>query len=138
MPLRYNPQFTYSQNTIQNKEVKIMPTGGGSYDPTGNPGVPDGGKCPTILRDVNLISPDDSVLSKLTVNSQLNLEVIEISGKSSLRAFFNGKDAGGIVSTQAGQLIKCILDGHRYIAIVTSLDGGSCILEVRMAEDSAQ
>lgn len=115
-----------------------MPTGGGSYDPIGGPGVPDGGKCPTIIRDVNLISPDDSVLTKLTVGSKLDLGVIEVNGKSSLRASFNGEDAGGIVSTQAGQLIKCILDGHRYIAIVTSLDGGSCILEVRMAEDSAQ
>lgn len=114
-----------------------MPSGGGYYDPVGSGGGGGSGgeeKCPRILKGINLVSPNPRVLSELKIGSQLDLDVKEVNGNSSLRVLFNNEEAGAIVSPHTSQLIDCIQKEYRYIAIVTSLDGGSCVLEIRISE----
>ena len=103
-------------------------SGGGSGTPSGNP--PDGG-CLPIYKDIPLFSPVPDVLSKMKVGSELEFEIHDSNGRKSLRVEFNGETAGA-VTKHAPKIISCIEQGHKYIAIVTFLDGGSCGLEARM------
>ena len=104
-------------------------SGGGVVDT-----VPDGGACKKFYKPVNLMSSQEDVLSKLKKNSRLDLSIVKERArrKSSLHALYKGDYAGSILS-YAPEIIRCIEEeGHKYIAIVISIDGGSCILEVRM------
>lgn len=108
-------------------------TSGGRGSSGGGPvgGGPQGGECQKIYKPINLASSQEGVLKKLKRGSQMDLSVEDVGGKPSLRVMYQGKYAGSILKN-AAQIIDCINRGHTYVAIVTSLDGGSCVLEVRM------
>lgn len=95
-----------------------------------DPGIPDG-ECKKIYKPINLVSSQEKVVEKLKKGSELQLSVEDVGGKPSLRVLYGGKYAGSIIK-YAAQIIDCINRGYKYIAIVTSIDGGSCVLEVRM------
>lgn len=102
-------------------------SGGGGYTPTGSPVE----ACAQIYKDLNLLSPVPSVIEKLTKGSELEFEINEVEERKSLRVIFQGSTAGAITK-HAAQIIKCIEQGHTYVAIVTALEDGSCTLEARM------
>jgi hypothetical protein len=107
-----------------------MTSGGG-----GGGGIPDGGpqdgECQKTYKPINLASSQEDVLKKLERGSQMDLAIEQVGGKPSLRVLYQGEYAGSILK-YAAKIIDCINRGHTYVAIVTSLDGGSCVLEVRM------
>ena len=102
-------------------------------------GIPDPGppseECKKIYKPINLVSSQDEILEKLEKGSNLELAVEQVGGKPSLRVLYQGEYAGSIIKN-AAQIIECINRGHQYIAIVISIDGGSCILEVRMVSQT--
>lgn len=102
--------------------------GGGGNGPTN--GGPQNGECPKIFPDINLASTKENVLSRLQKGSQLELKEVDVEGRPSLRALYEGEEAGAIISN-AARIIEC-MKNHRYIAVVTEIDGGSCIVQVRM------
>src|ERR1043165_8298922 len=105
-----------------------MSNGGGGG---GIPDGPPGADCEKIYEPINLASSQEEVLKKLKVGSVMELSVEQVGGKPSLRVLYQGEYAGSILK-YAAKIIDCINRGHTYVAEVTSLDGGSCILAVRM------
>ena len=99
---------------------------GGGPTPTGN-----GGDCAAFYKDIPLLSPNPEVVGNLEKGDQLDFEVSDANGRKTLRVLRGGKTAGA-VTKNAAQLIRCIENGHNYIAIVTAVDGGSITLEARM------
>lgn len=103
----------------------------GSQSGSGGVVSPDG--CERVYRGVRLASPKRDVLSKLKVEDQLNLEVRAYKNSFVLFAVTkSGEDAGTVMSSSTVQIIKCIQNGHRYVAVVKTLNGGDCTLEIRM------
>jgi hypothetical protein len=89
--------------------------------------------CERVYRGVSLSSPKRNILSKLKVGDRLNLEIRTY--KDSFVVFAvtaSGEDAGTVISSSNVQIIKCIQQGYIYVAIVKTLDGGDCTLEIRM------
>jgi hypothetical protein len=105
-----------------------------SYSSPSSNGGQNGGsdECRPYYRGVRLTSPKMDVLAGLQVNDTLDLLVGEAKGRPVLFATHNGSVAGTVTSQSAGQIIRCIQEGHKYIAIIKSLDGGDCLLEIRM------
>lgn len=89
-------------------------------------------KCQKIYKPINLLSGDPAVLGKIQVGTELNLLIEEINGNKSLRLVYQNEYVGSITSF-ASQIINCIeQQGHTYVAVVLSMEGGSCVVEVRM------
>jgi hypothetical protein len=109
---------------------------GGSGGGSATGGVDLGNDCLKIYRGVRLSSPKSTVLSKLKVDDRLDLDVRKYKGSPILYAMKSGQDAGTVISLSVTQIVKCIEQGYRYIAIVKTLDGGDCTLEIRMETSS--
>ena len=100
----------------------------------GNGGAQSGGdKCQTIYRGAGLASPKSAVVSKLKVGDILDLEPQAQGNYYVLYAVKSGVRAGVVTHKLIDQIIGCIVDGgHKYVAYVTAVQGGSCTLEIRM------
>jgi hypothetical protein len=105
-----------------------MSGGGGSGSNGG--GIPDhdSGICQPIYKSISLLSPDKQVLSKLKVGNELEFEIISNGEIKSLRVKYENRVAGSIIK-YATQIINCIEKGYFYKAVITDLEGGTCILE---------
>lgn len=99
---------------------------GGGSTPTG-----DGADCAAFYKNIPLLSPNPEVVNSLEKGDQLEFDISEVEGKKVLRVTRNTAVAGA-VTKNAAQLIRCIQNGHNYIAIVTEINEGSVMLEARM------
>lgn len=97
--------------------------------PTGSP--PQGSECQKIYKPINLLSPVSELLSKINIGDELEFQVVDNNGQNYLQVVYKGETAGS-VTRYARQIIDCIEKGHNYVAVIISLDGGSCVLEARM------
>lgn len=103
-------------------------SGGGRPEGGGSPG----GviiSCQDLAFETNIASPDEKVVSSLTVGAEL--DVVLADGKTPLViARFDGSVAGSIVENLA-DLIRCLQFGNTYAAAVLEIDDGVIRVKVR-------
>jgi hypothetical protein len=98
----------------------------------GSDGAPSNGHtCPTVFTGARLVSSKEAALTSVKTGDILDLRVIQ-ANTFILMASNNGEDAGAVSHTATTQIIKCIQDGHTYVAYITKRDGGNIELEIRM------
>lgn len=104
--------------------------GGGGAGP--DPGEPKD-ICVMIKEDVRLESPKPEVLAELKPGDVLELRAKD--GKPPVRAVTAaGKTAGSVVTSSLETLLRCMDQGHRYVATVQSIKGGMCIVRITHAK----
>jgi len=111
-----------------------MSGGGGGGDPTGG-GLPPGEvgpelDCASLYDRTILNSPVPDVLSKLKKGGVLSLTLSSPKGPL-LAVTDGGETAGSITSSKMVQLILCIEQGFRFIAIIQDIVGGRCDVLIR-------
>jgi hypothetical protein len=99
---------------------------GGGSTPTG-----DGVDCVAFYKNIPLLSPNPEVVHDLKNGDQLEFDIFEVENRKVLRVTRN-EEVAGAVTKNAAQLIRCIQNGHNYIAIVTEINDGSVMVEARM------
>ena len=112
-----------------------MSGGGRSQSDTGGvPGVPtnpsEEGDCSELFDRVTLASPVPEVLSALRTNSILSL-VQQVQEGPLLAVADTGAVAGSITGAVLGRLLACIDAGYSYVAVVVTINGGRCVVDVR-------
>lgn len=109
------------------------PTDGGHGFGGGPQGPPGSFDCTSFTEEVTLVSPNPEVLVGLQPGTILSLQAQDPQ-RGPLRVLSdNGGVAGSIVGAVVGQLLRCIEQGHQYVARVILVDGGRCIVEIRSA-----
>lgn len=98
----------------------------------GPPPVDPSDECLKIYRGAKLVSPKSTVLSALNVGDKLELVARIYKDEYVLVAEAKGEVAGAVFSQYATKIANCILNGYRYIALITAIDGGDYSLEIRM------
>ncbi|MDD5169680.1 MAG: hypothetical protein PHN75_12740 [Syntrophales bacterium] len=111
----------------------VRGTGGGG---TGGAGDGGGGIPPTppidcarIMEKTILNSPVPEVINALKSGDILN---VKLQGKSLVATTKEGKVAGALTPPLLPRIVQCIAEGHEYVAIVLSVSGGQCTVEVRI------
>ncbi len=100
--------------------------GGGGYTPS----PPTDDNCLTLIIRTTLNSPKAAIVS--TIKKDDILDVIAKSETGPVVVLKDGKEAGSITDHRILSLIKCINDGHIYIAKVTGISGGTINVEIRI------
>lgn len=88
------------------------------------------GECQEIYKNISVLSADSDILDELSRGSNLDFSIEDNGALKSLLLMYNGEKFGSI-SKFAAQIIACIEEGRHYIAVVSSIDGGSCLIEAR-------
>ena len=99
-------------------------SGGGQPPPTADP-------CEKLTSKTTLTSPVKDVVAQLTKGVELEIELKKSGGARVIQALHRGRLAGSITSTVIQRIAECIEDGHKYVAEVLSVEGGSCQVLVR-------
>lgn len=101
----------------------------GSYKPTPTPT-----SCQDFVDKTSLTSPKAPV-KQLKVGDRLRVELqpIKAGGNTVIAITEKKETAGAITSTKTPRLIKCLEEGHKYIAVVLSISGGQCTIEIKSA-----
>lgn len=100
--------------------------GGGGFDNT---------DCSSLQLRTTLSSPKSAVLKTLKKNDQLIVELQKRSGKPIVVARTDkGQEAGSITSSGLAKLIECLQQNHPFKAVVVSVDGGGCVVDVLSAK----
>lgn len=94
-------------------------TGGGAPDPC------------DISDLTNLNSVNRMVLATVTAGTVLQVQYDQGPPRRLLAVTANGAAVGSITSPSMPQIIQCMQAGHTYEAIVRSIHGGICQVEVR-------
>lgn len=96
----------------------------------GGPSTPDDTvDCAKLFDKTVINSPDPKVIKSLKVGDVLS---VTVTGKRVIQVVTeNGETAGSITSMRMLQFIECIEKGFAYVAIVKSLSGGRCEVEIR-------
>jgi hypothetical protein len=108
---------------------------GGPYSVGGAPGgglgpLPTQTDCSQVFERLTLTSPVPTVLEGLQVNQVLALE--RPGGTGPLLAVTSDGDiAGSVTGTILTQIFPCMEQGFRFVAVVVSITGGKCLVEVR-------
>lgn len=76
-----------------------------------------------------LEAPVPEVADELQVGDELDLQLREGESVQVVVVDSLGRDAGAILAI--GRLLECLREGFRFIAKVTSVDGGAIRVEVR-------
>lgn len=98
---------------------------GGYGDSSG--GTVSGGDC-DIVEVVPLNSPKAPIVAKLKLGDKLSVEIV---GGSVVARDSAKNIAGSLTPRRLADLIACINKGREYVAIVRSLKGALCEVEVR-------
>ena len=103
---------------------------------SGSPGSPGGGgvggggsganDC-NIIERVPLNSPQAAVIAGLRVNQQLNVE----QRGGSVVALAGTTIAGSLTPRRLVDLIECMNQGREYVAVVVTIRGALCEVEIR-------
>jgi hypothetical protein len=104
--------------------------GGGSYA-----GDDSGGKeldCNIVRRD-SLTDPDPKVLKTLKKGDVCEVQLDESAGRARIVVVHKGAIVGILFFQGFTRMIECMRGGHDYIAIIQTLKGGWCEVEVRPA-----
>jgi len=96
----------------------------------GGPVQPDPVDCDDLVFSTTLNSPKVSVISKLKAKDVLRLTLAGPRGPV-VAVTSEGETAGSITEPRLVDLIRCMSEGHKYIALVLSIDAGACRVQVR-------
>jgi len=105
---------------------------------SGNKGMGSGGRwsggdtgtdCKDINFETNLFSPDPTVLILVRQGDVLAIEYT--SPKGPLLVVYKGRIAGTIITKLSTQLLVCMENGIKFIAVVKSINGGSCTVQIK-------
>lgn len=102
----------------------ISPAAGGASGSVGEE------KC-RFVHTTLLNSPNASVLQTLSIGDQLD---ITNNGISIVAITRTGQTAGSITYKHLVDLVECIGDGWKYVAIVLEINGGSCKIQIKVKE----
>lgn len=102
-------------------------SGSGGGGGTGGTPVSD---CASIIRQTTLNSPNPNVLKQLKPKDHL-LVALGPEGDRIEAQNQQGDVAGSITFTGVSALKRCLEEGWSFFAIVLSIDGGDCRIEVR-------
>lgn len=94
----------------------------GARRPSG--GVTD---CPGLIIETTLNSPQQDILSTLSIGSILNVS-LQVDG--SVIVEHNGIVAGALTGFNIGKLTRCLDNGFTFYAEVISIDDGKCDLRI--------
>ncbi|AMQ92946.1 hypothetical protein [Aggregatibacter actinomycetemcomitans] len=113
-------------------------SGSGNSDFSNNPifnngiGGFEGGNsassCELLQKSTQLISPQPKTIESLLIGDRLTLQINKQEGFTSIEAYKNDDRAGGIVLPQ---LLTCMENGHKYIAIVESIIEGQVQVSIK-------
>jgi hypothetical protein len=78
------------------------------------------------------MSAKDDALTTVNTGDTLDLRVVQQPGSFRLMASSNGIDAGAVSHSAVLDVIKCIQEGHTYVAHITKRDGGIVEFDIRM------
>lgn len=87
--------------------------------------------CASLFEETVLNSPNPSVISRLKLGDVLDLQVHRTGKAVVLLALHGTETAGSITSTLMAKIIDCIGKGFEYVAIVKSIRGGACTVQIR-------
>jgi len=96
----------------------------------GGPAQPGPVDCDDLVFPTILNSPKVSVISKLRAKDVLRLNLAGPAGPV-VAVTKEGETAGSITEPRLVDLIRCMNTGHKYIALVLSIDAGACRVQVR-------
>ena len=102
-------------------------SGGGDGGPIPPDDIP---ACEIMVIRTRLVSPNPAVITKLKKGDQLDVAAKSATGPALV--LYNGGIAGSIMDSRVLRLLECIEKGYDYIALVQSVSGGSCEVEVRI------
>ena len=103
---------------------------GSNRDTTGGPGPGNGDTdCTRIMEKTILNSPVPEVVSTLKTGDILNVLLRE---RSLVAVTEDNVVAGALTPPILPKIVECISEGYEYIAIVQSITGGRCIVEIRL------
>jgi hypothetical protein len=105
------------------------PSGGTSGG--GPPGIPGASDCASLSDRLTLVSPVPEVLDGLRRDTILHLVAENPESGPLLALTEDGQAAGAIPGAFAIQLMRCMREGHAYIAGVVLIDHGRCIVDIR-------
>jgi len=94
------------------------------------PAAPEPRDCASLILKPTLSSPVPEVLSKLRKGQTLDVRLQGQKGPVFVETS-DGETAGTVTGTALARLINCIREGFVFIAIVVSINGGQCIVEIR-------
>jgi len=87
--------------------------------------------CASLFEETVLNSPNPSVISKLKRDDVLELQV-QRKGRAHVLVALKGTEiAGSITSALLAKIIDCIEKGFEYVAIVKTIRGGACTVQIR-------
>lgn len=84
--------------------------------------------CDRLRLDRVLEGAIPEVAGALQAGDVLDIELRDGPPKQVVAVDDKGRDAGGILS--GGSLIDCLEEGHEFVAVVITVDGGAIRLEV--------
>ena len=87
--------------------------------------------CSRLLETTILNSPVSAVVSTLARHDVLPVELRDQSGKKILVATKGGQIAGSLTPISLPNIIRCIEEGWKFVAVVTEVTGGRCVVKVR-------
>lgn len=105
-------------------------SGGGSGSGSGSGGARFT-DCLDIMAQTVLNSPVPEVIGDLKKGDILSISISMEGERRRVLATKSGLIAGSITFGQLATLINCIEDGYEFVAIIISISGGSCIVEIR-------
>lgn len=103
---------------------------GGPQVPEGEPGDGPGIDCARLFLETILSSPNPAVIANLNEGERLPLELRGERGPV-VAVAPDGQVAGSITAAALADLVECIQQGFDYVAVVLSVDGGACRVQVR-------
>ena len=86
--------------------------------------------CSQLTDETTLNSPDPNVIRELSVGDVLVI-VLANERQSLVAMDSHGNIAGSITSNLMLQFIKCLDGGFEYVAVVQSIVGGQCTVQIR-------
>lgn len=101
-------------------------SGGGSSSPSG-----EEHDCASIFEETVLNSPNPIVIAKLKPGDVLELQLRKRGKTFVLLALYGTEIAGSITSALLAKIIDCIDKGFQYVALVKSIRGGACTVQIR-------
>ena len=110
---------------------------GGSFSSsrdTGNAGAAGGTDCALIVVDTTLNSPEPKVVNTLQKGDILKVEISRTAQNREIVVAKdkNGQIAGSLTPPRILDILKCMKEGHSYIAeVISTPKGGECKVKIR-------
>ncbi|WP_157499119.1 hypothetical protein [Lysobacter sp. Root604] len=86
--------------------------------------------CSTLTFDATVNSPQATALATLAVGDVLELTLM--TGGQGVAVMKNAAIVGTLTGIRVAQMINCMNSGFDYKAIVSTLNGGQCVVRVEL------